>query len=102
MRIIIKCPESDSPPKGRIHLRGLSFRPTSNLLQFDGGPYISPTGAPKKEQRGETVKEAKCGVSAGEEQKLNEAQTSCERKPGRPGAEWGGPAGDRGGLLAPD
>ena len=42
MRIIIKCPESDSPPKGRIHLRGLSFRKSSNLLQFGGGPYISP------------------------------------------------------------
>lgn len=25
MRIIIACPESDSPLKGRIHLRGLSF-----------------------------------------------------------------------------
>jgi hypothetical protein len=40
VRIIIKCPESDSPPKGRIHLRGLSFRKSSNLLQFGGGPYI--------------------------------------------------------------
>ena len=40
MRIIIKCPESNSPLRGRIHLRGLSFRPTSNLLQFGGGPYI--------------------------------------------------------------
>ncbi len=40
MRIIIKCPESDSPRRGRIHLRGLSFRTSSNLLQFDGGPYI--------------------------------------------------------------
>jgi DNA-binding NarL/FixJ family response regulator len=33
-------PESNSPLRGRIHLRGLSFRPTSNLLQFGGGPYI--------------------------------------------------------------
>jgi uncharacterized protein (TIGR00369 family) len=40
VRIIIKCPESNSPLRGRIHLRGLSFRPTSNLLQFGGGPYI--------------------------------------------------------------
>jgi hypothetical protein len=40
VRIIIECPESDSPQRGRIHLRGLSFRPTSNLLQFGGGPYI--------------------------------------------------------------
>jgi hypothetical protein len=40
VRIIIKCPESDSPLRGRIHLRGLSLRPTSNLLQFGGGPYI--------------------------------------------------------------
>jgi len=40
VRIIIKCPESDSPRRGRIHLRGLSFRSSSNLLQFDGGPYI--------------------------------------------------------------
>jgi hypothetical protein len=40
VRIIIKCPESDSPRRGRIHLRGLSFRTSSNLLQFDGGPYI--------------------------------------------------------------
>ena len=40
MRIIIKCPESNSPLRGRVHLRGLSFRPTSNLLQFGGGPYI--------------------------------------------------------------
>jgi len=41
VRIIIKCPESDSPLRGRIHLRGLSLRPTSNLLQSGGGPYIS-------------------------------------------------------------
>jgi hypothetical protein len=40
VRIIIKCPESNSPRRGRIHLRGLSFRTSSNLLQFDGGPYI--------------------------------------------------------------
>ena len=40
MRIIIKCPESDSPLRGRIHLRGLSFRRNSNLLQFGGGPYM--------------------------------------------------------------
>ena len=40
MRIIIKCPESDSPLRGRIHLRGLSLRLTSNLLQSGGGPYI--------------------------------------------------------------
>jgi len=40
VRIIIKCPESDSPLRGRIHLRGLSLRPTSNLLQSGGGPYI--------------------------------------------------------------
>jgi len=40
VRIIIKCPESDSPRRGRIHLRGLSFRTSSNLLQFDGGAYI--------------------------------------------------------------
>ena len=39
-RIIIKCPESDSPLRGRIHLRRLSLRPTSNLLQSGGGPYI--------------------------------------------------------------
>ena len=25
MRIIIECPENDSPLRGRIHLRGLSF-----------------------------------------------------------------------------
>ncbi len=25
MRIIIECPESDSPLRGRIHLRGLTF-----------------------------------------------------------------------------
>jgi hypothetical protein len=30
VRIIIKCPESDSPLRGRIHLRRLSLRPTSN------------------------------------------------------------------------
>jgi len=40
VRIIIKCPESDSPRRGRIHLCGLSLRPTSNLLQSGGGPYI--------------------------------------------------------------
>jgi hypothetical protein len=40
VRIIIKCPESNSPLRGRIHLRGLSHRPTSNLLQSGGGPYI--------------------------------------------------------------
>ena len=40
MRIIIERPESDSPLRGRIHLRGLSLRPTSNLLQTGGGPYI--------------------------------------------------------------
>src|SRR5262249_34683784 len=31
---------SDSPPNGRIHLRGLSLPPISTLLQFGGGPYI--------------------------------------------------------------
>ena len=35
-----RCPESDSPLRGRIHLRRLSLRPTSNLLQSGGGPYI--------------------------------------------------------------
>jgi hypothetical protein len=40
VRIIIKCPESDSPLKGRIHLGRLSLRLTSNLLQSGGGPYI--------------------------------------------------------------
>jgi hypothetical protein len=40
VRIIIKCPESDSPLTGRIHLRRLSLRPTSNLLQSGGGPSI--------------------------------------------------------------
>ena len=39
MRIIIKCPESDSPVRGRIHLRRLSLRPTSSLLQSGGGLY---------------------------------------------------------------
>ena len=47
------------------------------------------------------IKKAKCDESASEEQTLTEAQTGCERKAGRP-AEWGGPAGDRSGLLAPD
>jgi hypothetical protein len=37
---IIECPESDSPLRGRIHLRRLSLRSTSNLLQSGGGPYI--------------------------------------------------------------
>jgi hypothetical protein len=36
VRIIIKRPESNSPLRGRIHLRGLLLRPTSNLLQFGG------------------------------------------------------------------
>jgi hypothetical protein len=40
VRIIIKCLESDSPLRGRIHLRRLSLRPTSNLLQSGAGPYI--------------------------------------------------------------
>jgi hypothetical protein len=40
VRIIIKCPESDSPLRGRIHSRRLSLRPTSSLLQSGGGPYI--------------------------------------------------------------
>ena len=35
-----RCPESDSPLRGRIHLRRLSLRPTSNLLQSGGGPHI--------------------------------------------------------------
>jgi hypothetical protein len=34
-----KCRESDSPLRGRIHLGGLSLRPTSTLLQSGGGPY---------------------------------------------------------------
>ena len=37
---IIVCPESDSPLRGRIHLRRLSLHPTSTLLQSGGGPYI--------------------------------------------------------------
>ena len=41
MRIIIKCPENNSPLRGRIHLRRLSLRLTSNLLQSGGGPYIA-------------------------------------------------------------
>ena len=44
MRIIIECPESASPLRGRIHLRRLSLRPTSNLWQFGGGPYIECNG----------------------------------------------------------
>src|SRR5213079_1636624 len=39
-RIIIECPESDSPLRGRIHLRRLSLRSTSTLLQPGGGAYI--------------------------------------------------------------
>jgi len=46
VRIIIKCPESDSPLRGRIHLRRLSLRPASNLLQSGGGPYIERRGSP--------------------------------------------------------
>jgi hypothetical protein len=34
-----RVPGGYSPPRGRIHLRGLSS-PTSNLLQSGGGPYI--------------------------------------------------------------
>src|SRR5208283_1151783 len=45
VRIIIVARRSDSPLRGRIHLRGLTFRPTSNLLQFDGGPYIKDFAA---------------------------------------------------------
>jgi hypothetical protein len=48
VRIIIGCPESDSPLRGRIHLRGLSFRTTSNLLQSGGGPYIFLNNAHSK------------------------------------------------------
>jgi hypothetical protein len=45
VRIIIECPEkNDSPLRGRIHLRGLYLRQTSNLLQFGGGPYIERNG----------------------------------------------------------
>ena len=54
MRIIIQCPESDSPLRGRIHLRGPSLRSTSILLQSGGGPYIinsweEPRGRQQKE-----------------------------------------------------
>jgi hypothetical protein len=51
-RIIIKCPESDSPPRGRVHLPGLSLRPISNLLQSGGGPYIEFVGSGIREARG--------------------------------------------------
>ena len=39
---IIECPESDSPLRGRIHLRRQSFRSTSNLWQSGGDHTLWP------------------------------------------------------------
>ena len=40
MRIIIVARRPVSPLRGRIHLRRLTLRPPTHLLQSGGGPYI--------------------------------------------------------------
>ena len=48
MRIIIKCPESDSPRRGRIRLRGLSLR----QLQTSCSPAADHTLLPSVQRLG--------------------------------------------------
>ena len=83
VRIIIKCPESDSPLSGRIHLRGLSLRSTSYLLQFAGGPYISPIDQWLRSFPVATTRELMVNFVAGAPHRAGNFWAACGSKPPR-------------------